>query len=973
MPPAYLSQCYFSETLDDKHPDAHACRLKLYCSLMYVPLLHGDRWPVRPIDKEAAKRERSSLREDYLAYVSKLCHVSQACRLRREEELLLVEHLVKSRSSKADDTTLINRLAPGVLQSASSLRKQQTVLESDHPYLPNEPLGPPHKLAFVNASAIRIDFDVQTATEKKYDYLEFFADVKCTRPAKWRREHDDAWSDAVKRLSGTEQWPPIVIQGSCCYIRFTSDASGEDWGWKFTATPVIAPSSDPSGEEQAKAATIEIALASQEEGGASWTDYVVSHCISGGEGDLQKAAAKEPVWFAHAHCNKPSSSQLRDMEVVRAFDALWKGGDPTGTDGFGYCFLVRALIGNVKLAISGNDCTRSLPSLAARLLVFRKSWTSSNLPLALIAGSCAAGLSMKSVGPVPDIEESVPTYVGNRSSFDGLAKLLKRHAECVLKGKREIETAINDWAGAGYPETSGTGAVTLKPDPTQDGITVSDFAVTERLMRTVTLGNASVTQALLDEMASQPLKGCVDLSRYTQPLSASGKQVSSQLPFDLSGHQDARSELAKETLERLTQGWVLLAKQGASKGFTIAAKDPPVHGALLKLSDSLLGDLHRAHQRELAAVSASIEAILDAARVAPLQAGLKAAETAARQRFHLMQYAGLRAKPRLEHLAALLLSSKAADDLRRLNPHLDAQSIEQVHRATVGLLLRTSRLNQLRESIDAAYSLRTACEGKADKLTLAMRMEHLAARLTARRSYVDVNGAFDPRLLLFEYMFGLLLRQPQVELVATFMARATQGEDDKRGAKTHSLVHQMIMGAGKTTIIGPLLALMLSDGQSLVMQVVPTPLLTMSRTVLWSRFTQCVRKHVYTFDFGRTTPLQLIQDVLLPKLMRARRLGGVIITTPIAIKSVANKFVEVIHSTILDLDALRRNGTGAKGSGKQADAVKLRRAKMGLKSKEACAIGTIMGLWSDRQKGILLIDEVDVLLRALPPLHVLAL
>ena len=34
------------------------------------------------------------------------------------------------------------------------------------------------------------------------------------------------------------------------------------------------------------------------------------------------------------------------------------------------------------------------------------------------------------------------------------------------------------------------------------------------------------------------------------------------------------------------------------------------------------------------------------------------------------------------------------------------------------------------------------------------------------------------------------------------------------------MVHQMIMGAGKTTCIGPLLALMLGDGKSLVTQVV---------------------------------------------------------------------------------------------------------------------------------------------------------
>ena len=91
----------------------------------------------------------------------------------------------------------------------------------------------------------------------------------------------------------------------------------------------------------------------------------------------------------------------------------------------------------------------------------------------------------------------------------------------------------------------------------------------------------------------------------------------------------------------------------------------------------------------------------------------------------------------------------------------------------------------------------------------------------------------------------------------------------------------MIMGAGKTTCIAPLLAMMLADGASLVMQVVPTPLLNMSRNVMWSRFIGAVRKPVLSFEFGRSTALP---PGLLVKLRRARRQGGIIMTTPVAIK-----------------------------------------------------------------------------------------
>lgn len=35
------------------------------------------------------------------------------------------------------------------------------------------------------------------------------------------------------------------------------------------------------------------------------------------------------------------------------------------------------------------------------------------------------------------------------------------------------------------------------------------------------------------------------------------------------------------------------------------------------------------------------------------------------------------------------------------------------------------------------------------------------------------------------------------------------------------LVKQMLMGGGKTTVVGPLLALMLGDGRTLVIQTMP--------------------------------------------------------------------------------------------------------------------------------------------------------
>ena len=146
-------------------------------------------------------------------------------------------------------------------------------------------------------------------------------------------------------------------------------------------------------------------------------------------------------------------------------------------------------------------------------------------------------------------------------------------------------------------------------------------------------------------------------------------------------------------------------------------------------------------------------------------------------------------------------------------------------------------------------------------------------------------------------MFGLILRKSQVYLVNTFVKRAIDGGTNVQGLQTHSMVHQMIMGAGKTTVIGPLLALLMADGNSLVTQVVPDALLEMSRSVMWNRFAQVIPKRVYTLSFGRSFPANFESvNVLRNKLVEARKNGGIVCTTPATIKSIVNRYVELLNN-----------------------------------------------------------------------------
>merc|ERR1712038_909577 len=107
-----------------------------------------------------------------------------------------------------------------------------------------------------------------------------------------------------------------------------------------------------------------------------------------------------------------------------------------------------------------------------------------------------------------------------------------------------------------------------------------------------------------------------------------------------------------------------------------------------------------------------------------------------------------------------------------------------------------------------------------------------------------------------------------------------------------SMCHQMIMGAGKTTVVAPLLALMLADGKSLVTQVVPHALLEFSRGVMREKFSAVVRKPVFTFHFDRGTPIT--RDLFM-KLVKARDSKAIICSTPTTIKSFQLKFIEMMR------------------------------------------------------------------------------
>ena len=183
-----------------------------------------------------------------------------------------------------------------------------------------------------------------------------------------------------------------------------------------------------------------------------------------------------------------------------------------------------------------------------------------------------------------------------------------------------------------------------------------------------------------------------------------------------------------------------------------------------------------------------------------------------------------------------------------------------------------------------------------------------------------------------------------------------------------SVCQQMLMGEGKTTVISPLLALLLGES-NLVMQIVPAQLLAFALSVLRSVFGagQPLRKPVWTFAFDRRTP---VSEALLDKARVARAERAVMVTTPASVKACMLKLLELLH--LLETGSFSRN---RRKRDKVARLLRMqRRASAGLTQRQGAAYDKgalaaqaalavqLLGVW---RAAYAVIDEVDMVFHPL--------
>ena len=246
--------------------------------------------------------------------------------------------------------------------------------------------------------------------------------------------------------------------------------------------------------------------------------------------------------------------------------------------------------------------------------------------------------------------------------------------------------------------------------------------------------------------------------------------------------------------------------------------------------------------------------------------------------------------------------------MRALNPFLTTEEAEHVLDSAASCALHSSRVGQASRAVVEAKALlkllrpRSGDFGATDEArheaaaAIGLKARTLAETLAATRNYVtetegattegtrDLGFTYDPRFLLFEFTFNILLREAQVALVREFVSSLRSGQP---------LVKQMLMGGGKTTVVGPLLTLLLADTDTLVVQTMPPSLLEQSRETLRATFSSIVKKRIYTLNYDRSSDMTW---ATVQKLRAARRHCGVLLCSASTIKSVELKLLEALDT-----------------------------------------------------------------------------
>lgn len=259
---------------------------------------------------------------------------------------------------------------------------------------------------------------------------------------------------------------------------------------------------------------------------------------------------------------------------------------------------------------------------------------------------------------------------------------------------------------------------------------------------------------------------------------------------------------------------------------------------------------------------------------------------------HMKLIARKRELPSIEELCMVCSRKDFTKQAARLYPELSKEGQVNLQIAIKNYLLHKQHVQQIGRALQQINELTSTSE--RDPMIIQTLCNALGKTLEAKRAY-DVEA--DPNahvFLLMETVLNIILRQDQVDNIGKFAAG---------GQKLDNMVLQMIMGAGKTQVLQPVLAYLLTmlfaDEDTLSTVMIPEFLFEPVREGLVKSLGSAFHQFVFAVPYDRELAKDIrFLEIYYDRLDEVRKRGGCLLMTPRQKHSILTSLYEAFY----DLD-----------------------------------------------------------------------
>lgn len=240
---------------------------------------------------------------------------------------------------------------------------------------------------------------------------------------------------------------------------------------------------------------------------------------------------------------------------------------------------------------------------------------------------------------------------------------------------------------------------------------------------------------------------------------------------------------------------------------------------------------------------------------------------------NLIYFSGKQNTPTIEELSILCARSDAARDLEINYPQLDQEGRKNLIEAIKQFLIQKRFVQHLERIHTKIIEIREGKQnGTLSEDTEKLMVQELGHTIHQKPTYDAMQDPFAMIFLTIETTFNIKLREDQIEKVKKFKAAVDRGDN---------ITTQMIMGAGKTSVLQPILALLFATEGSLSTVYVPASLFEEVKRTLERSLGKSFKRFVFADPFTKNLSKDLSYlQTYLNRLHEAKDRRAIILLTP---------------------------------------------------------------------------------------------